>query len=107
MVDADDDDALDRPVTQREFQKLILRFDRMEEEMKKEREADRKEREADRKEREADRKEREDEKRKKEEDRAQMQKEWDDGHFLEWFMQYTWIHKGGPPIASSSRLKVE
>ena len=99
-AEADDDDALDRPVTQREFQKLILRFDRMEEEMKKEREADRKEREA-------DRKEREDEKRKKEEDRAQMQKEWDDGHFLEWFMQYTWIHKGGPPIASVSRLKVE
>ena len=83
-AEADDDDALDRPVTQREFQNLILRFDRMEEEMKKEREADRKEREA-------DRKEREDEKRKKEEDRAQMQKEWDDGHFLEWFMQYTQI----------------
>ena len=87
---------------------ILLRLDKLEEEFRKFREESAKEREENAKEREKnakvhedfmkrfddERKIREKEKIEKEADAARMQKEWDDGHFLEYARQALWFHKG-------------
>jgi phage regulator Rha-like protein len=69
-------DDLDRPVTIREFNELIKRFDKLDEERAK------------------DKKDRNEEIKKAENERSKAQTEWDNGNIVKWLRMYFKIHKG-------------
>ena len=83
-------DDLDRPVTMREFNELIKRFDKLDEERAKEKQ------------------ERDEEKQKAANERAKAQKEWENGNVVEWLRMYFKIHKGDDDdLLTIHRLKKE
>lgn len=80
---------LDRPVTMREFNELIKRFDKLDDERAKEQRL------------------LDEEKEHAANERAKAQKEWDDGNVVKWLRMYFKIHKGDDDDDHAYRPKKE
>jgi hypothetical protein len=100
-----EDDPLDRPVTMREFNLLLQRFDKLDED----RAAEKKEREAEKKEREAERLSVETKKAKIEEEKANVWQKWNEGKTVEFLLLFFKVHQGNyhQPCVNSWHVKAD
>ena len=96
----------------REFNLLLQRFDKLDEDRaaeKEERDAEKKERDAEKKEREAERLSVETEKAKIEEEKANVWKKWNEGKTVEFLLLFFKVHQGTyhQPCVNSWHVKVD